>query len=294
MKPNFLIVGAGRCGTTSVAFYLAQRSDVFISPIKEPRFFVRDTIRRVSRLDPLHSIIKKQAVFEPTRYMKLFETNRPYRYYGEASIHYLNHPDEAIPSIKKFVGDIPIIIILSNPVDRIISNWKFLTSELFDLPTALAVEPYRKAAGYNSFWFYTEGSMYYERVKKYLDSFSNVLVLILEKFSSDTAAYYSTCLDFLGLSPSHDTDISAIHNPSFDTWYLTNSSIVNHIKHNSLRYYFASKATEKFPHIGRAIGLKHKSTLAVDKGDLMKHFLSDVDKLSTLLREDLSIWTNAH
>lgn len=37
--PNFLIIGAGRAGTTSVYQYLRQHPDVFMSPIKETNFF---------------------------------------------------------------------------------------------------------------------------------------------------------------------------------------------------------------------------------------------------------------
>ena len=36
--PNFLIVGAPRCGTTSTYHYLLQHPDVFLSTIKEPSF----------------------------------------------------------------------------------------------------------------------------------------------------------------------------------------------------------------------------------------------------------------
>lgn len=37
-KPNFFIVGAAKSGTTSLAKYLEQHKDIFLSPIKEPFF----------------------------------------------------------------------------------------------------------------------------------------------------------------------------------------------------------------------------------------------------------------
>ncbi len=37
--PNFLIIGAGRAGTTSIYHYLRQHPDVFMSSIKETNFF---------------------------------------------------------------------------------------------------------------------------------------------------------------------------------------------------------------------------------------------------------------
>jgi len=39
--PNFFIVGAARCGTTSLYNYLQQHPQVYMSPIKEPHFFLQ-------------------------------------------------------------------------------------------------------------------------------------------------------------------------------------------------------------------------------------------------------------
>ena len=41
-KPDFFIVGALKCGTTSLYEYLRQHPEVFMSRIKEPHFFGRD------------------------------------------------------------------------------------------------------------------------------------------------------------------------------------------------------------------------------------------------------------
>jgi hypothetical protein len=39
MRPNFIIIGAGRAGTTSLHHYLRQIPRIFMSPIKETNFF---------------------------------------------------------------------------------------------------------------------------------------------------------------------------------------------------------------------------------------------------------------
>jgi hypothetical protein len=41
--PNLFIVGAPRSGTTSLYNYLKQHPEVFMSPAKEPHYFVRAT-----------------------------------------------------------------------------------------------------------------------------------------------------------------------------------------------------------------------------------------------------------
>ena len=38
--PDWLCIGAGKSGTTSLAVQLAHHPDVFVSPVKEPRHFL--------------------------------------------------------------------------------------------------------------------------------------------------------------------------------------------------------------------------------------------------------------
>lgn len=38
--PNLVIIGAAKCGTTSLHYYLSLHPEIFMSEIKEPRFFV--------------------------------------------------------------------------------------------------------------------------------------------------------------------------------------------------------------------------------------------------------------
>jgi len=37
--PNFLVIGAGKSGTTSLYQYLRQHPQIYMSPLKETRFF---------------------------------------------------------------------------------------------------------------------------------------------------------------------------------------------------------------------------------------------------------------
>ena len=41
-KPDLFIVGAPKCGTTSLYEYLKGHPEVFMSPAKEPRYFAPD------------------------------------------------------------------------------------------------------------------------------------------------------------------------------------------------------------------------------------------------------------
>jgi len=39
MKPNLFVLGAPKCGTTSLVHWLGQHSEIFFSPKKEPHYF---------------------------------------------------------------------------------------------------------------------------------------------------------------------------------------------------------------------------------------------------------------
>ena len=103
IRPNFLIVGAAKSGTTSLYHYLRQHPDIFMPEWKELSLFIGDPF------GPLHRVKK------PLYYQKAFSKVRDQNAVGEASTAYLF--DEAAPKIiKAQLGKIRIIIILRDPV----------------------------------------------------------------------------------------------------------------------------------------------------------------------------------
>ena len=111
--PNFIIIGAARAGTTSLYNYLKQHPQIYIPKVKEPRYFVSNTLNKISKSDPSYDNIRESSVFDKNEYYQLFNTDRAYKRYGEASVHYLYNYKECIPRIKSELGDISIIIMFS-------------------------------------------------------------------------------------------------------------------------------------------------------------------------------------
>ena len=107
-RPNLFIVGAAKCGTTSLHRDLSLHPDVFMSDPKEPRFFARD-------LDLRHRWVDTEE-----QYMQLFSGGARKKYRGEATVFYL--PSEsAAREIREFNPDARIIITLRHPVDMMYS-----------------------------------------------------------------------------------------------------------------------------------------------------------------------------
>jgi hypothetical protein len=58
--PNLLIVGAPKCGTTSLAYWLSQHHRAYLPAIKEPHCFSKD-IYRPDRISKKNIIVYMNA-----------------------------------------------------------------------------------------------------------------------------------------------------------------------------------------------------------------------------------------
>ena len=114
--PSFLVIGAQKCGTTSLHYYLEQHPKLVGSTFKELHFFNKD-MRLGKGVD---------------EYSKCF---RGYRKEGvqffESTPAYLYHPHVA-NAIKSHLPDARLIVVLRDPVKRACSAWNHYR-QLFEL-----------------------------------------------------------------------------------------------------------------------------------------------------------------
>lgn len=105
-KPNLFIIGAPKCGTTSLAGYLGQHPDVFLSRYKEPRFFNKD--------------FGDCRDIDLQAYESLYESERAYKYYLDATPCYLMS-EVALNGIKNYAEDPRFIVMFRDPVSMFFS-----------------------------------------------------------------------------------------------------------------------------------------------------------------------------
>ena len=92
--PNFLIIGAAKCGTTSLYRYLGAHPDVSMSSYKEPGFFAFDfSAGQEPGLGQVEAYSKRMKTRES--YLALFADVDHERAIGEASPQYLSIPGAA-------------------------------------------------------------------------------------------------------------------------------------------------------------------------------------------------------
>lgn len=209
--PDYLIIGAQRCGTTSLQDVLTTHPSIASARLmKGVHYF--DTAYPKG-LDWYRSHF-------PTRLWADFRrrsTGHPL-HVGEASPYYIFHP-AALDRIAEDLPDAKLILLLRDPVERTISHHKHETrrgNETLSLEDALDAEPERLAgevdkvlsdASYNSFplqtYSYAARSHYASQVARLLRLFPRDQVLIIpsERFFNQPAPTFARILDFIGAPP---------------------------------------------------------------------------------------------
>lgn len=122
--PDFIIIGANKAGTSSVAHYLNQNPTIKISDEKEPMFF-SSTPEMISAKREDANLENSYFAITLDEYSKMFENcTDEVKFFGEASTAYLANPYRSAALIKKLVPNVKIIVILREPVSRAISAYK--------------------------------------------------------------------------------------------------------------------------------------------------------------------------
>ena len=214
-RPDYLIIGTKRGGTTSLARWLLEHPDVrSLFPARETRkgtYYFDVNYGRGDRWYRSHF---------PTRAARRLAEHRLGRrqLVGEATPYYLHHPHAAMRA-RQVAPGAKVIALLRNPVDRAHGHWaerRRQGVEWLDFDAAIAAEAERLAGeearmladpAYVSFahqhFSYVDQGRYARGLERWLGAFprSQVLVLRSEDLYAEPAARFGDVLDFLGLAP---------------------------------------------------------------------------------------------
>ena len=199
-KPNFIIAGFPKCGTTSLFHYLKQHPDIFMPNQKELHFFTQPQIFKLNK-GPKDKVVKQSHIKSEKEYLELFKSVKDEIAVGDASPSYINYP-ENFGMIKQYLNDPKVIVIVRDPIDRAYSNYLHLKRELretMDFFSALKNEDNRREESYSDFWYYRFNSTYYKKILMAKKTFSNVLVLTSEEFKKNPEITLKKVYSFLGV-----------------------------------------------------------------------------------------------
>ena len=180
--PDFLIIGAPKAGTTALHAALATHPVLYMSPVKEPKFFLTDGPPPSKGGGPGDIPTWREHVWRREDYEGLFAAAPAGQLRAESTPFYLYDP-AAQRRIRDLIPDVRMIAILRDPVERAHSNWTHLWSAgldpIGDFVKACADEDRRVAAGWAHFWHYTRLGRYGEQLEHLYTVFPKEQVLVL-------------------------------------------------------------------------------------------------------------------
>ncbi|MGH6945509.1 MAG: sulfotransferase family protein [Geminicoccaceae bacterium] len=300
-RSSFFIVGAPRCGTTSLSKALARHPDVCFSDPKETHFFVKDFDGR--------------AVDIALEYLDRFFPHRrqSHKTIGEGSVSYLYAPD-AIQRVLTFDPNARFIAMVRNPVELVPSYHARMLFTLDenepDLSRAWALQEER-ARGRQvppkcrdpRLLLYGEVGRLGSHVGRLLELVppASCRVIVFDDLAQDPIGVYRKVLDFLQIRDDGRTEFPNKNSHrafrhSFLQQFVTNppSSIRKILRAESLHTW------ERRRWLMRAIRrrIKQRNTIKAERRApdpavlqmLRNHFRDDVARLSALLRRDLGHW----
>lgn len=189
--PDFLIIGAMRSGTTSLAVNLGNHPEIFIPPEKEVRFFDRHFDEGMPWYEDRFARAPAGAIV------------------GEASPGYMYH-HSARERMAEALPDARLVAILREPVERAYSHYwlnRSLGIEPLSFAQAVDREPIRLANGErpDAFGYLARGRFlaqlqavceHYER--------DRLLVLLFDDLQGDPGGTYRRTCAFLGIDQTYE------------------------------------------------------------------------------------------
>ena len=284
--PNLFIIGAPKCGTTSLFRYLSEHPDIFIPAKKEPNFLIYDNLKKIDA----RSREVKKAIKTPDGYLNLYMDSGDEKYLLDGTVFVYSF-DDALKKLKEMSPDYKAVIILRNPVLRFISHYK-MSVNLNDVKKP--IEEYIKSPicgmGMNTL----ELGLYSKRLKRVFEILGSdrVHVLLLDNLKQNVEETLLKLYDFL--------EINRVLPENCHKVYLKNPGIAKsaffrriYVKSKFLK--LVKKIFRKTPiyKLKNGINKKLYSDLVISQEinkTLFEYYENDIYELENILGRKLDYW----
>jgi hypothetical protein len=301
--PDFLIIGAGKSGTTSLDTYLKQHPDIFIPTVKEPNFYGYETVSIEDFNGDEDEIGHyRRSVTDLQDYLNLFENAQPRQVKGETSNTYMYH-EKAPARIKYYNESMKLIAVLRQPAGRLYSRFLHLARE-----NKRPTENFSDCLNKDTIWWQRNDlikeGFYFKNLSPFYALFpkENIKVYLYEEFNEHPQVVLKDIYNFLNVKPDFETDVSIKYNQSgfiknklLDKIYGS-KGIVNQTVKAILPNTIFKKLKENVI-LQRGLNDLRSGNLARPKMDpevkrklLHEVYKTDILKLQELIGKDLSSW----
>jgi hypothetical protein len=296
--PNFLLIGAQKCGTTALYHALHPHPEIYMSPIKEPFYFV------LNGAPPSYPVPSQEYArrlrYTDESYLALFQNVVDQRAIGEASTLYLSsyHPERTAAKIHAFNPQMRLIALLRQPAERAWSAFHYYRAREFepilDFDAALAAESTRRNGDDLPDLRHFANGCYFANLKPYFERFpqEQIHVYLYEDWNQQPQSVLRDIFAFLGVDETVVIETQR-KNVTFRVRYgwlqrfLNEPNLVRQTLELILRGRLRTRVYGKL----RACNRRQPPVLdAGRRRALTERYSSDIEQLQTLIGRDLSHW----
>ncbi len=304
--PNFLVIGAPRCGTTTLHYCLGQHPEIFVSPNKETNFFLFDgdgvPPDSLGEIDLIMAENRSARTLE--EYAALFAAaTDAHRAIGESSPVYLRFPEVAA-RIKARLPDARLVVILRQPVDQALSF--YLVERGGTVNGADVVDGFvdalksnsRLANGRRVGLGLAEHGLYHRQLAAWYDHFDRdqIKVTFLDDLERDAAGYFADLFRFLGVDDRFRPELGR-----YNATGAVRSALVHRVINGSYRIKRLARTAlpsrtayhlARLQHRVRSANLRRTHDLPASlRRELTETFYAkDIAALERLIERDLGFW----
>ena len=300
-RPNFLVVGAARSGTTGLVEGLRSHPRVFVTDPKEPHYFaLHETGAHFTAPGDEHTI-NRVAVTDREKYLDLYPQEHEYLALGDASVSTLYYAEKALPAMLEMNSDMRLVVMLREPVARAFSSHQYMRARglepVEDFLEAVALEEERKRAGWHHIWHYTSMSYYSDSLKALYSAFprERVGLWFYDDLSSDYEATVSQILRFLGVPyfPGEASGVPRVNVSGQPKYASVHKAIAMATGNERLRAFVKSRTSYRFRERLRRAALKSDPLPPNALHDLSPRFQTDLVRLRALVDGSVPRWLEA-
>lgn len=199
--PDFLVIGAYKCGTTALHHYLRVHPDLFVPQRKEPNYFAF-----AGAEPPFDHPAAATSIRDLATYEALFTPAPSGALVGEVSPSYLAVP-AACERIRAAVPEVRLVAVLRDPVERAYSDYLMYRRDGLERETSFLAALEQQSTrdrGTDPTSRYIDTGRYAAQLRPYLASFprDRIHVLLHEDLRAHRDQTLRELFGFLGVDPT--------------------------------------------------------------------------------------------
>lgn len=272
--PTFILIGAMKCGTTSLHQYLGAHPQIVVSDPKEPNFFLRRNEKDL------------------TWYKQCFRGAA--QAYGEASTNYTKYPTfRGVPGrMHALLPDLKLLYLVRDPIERAVSH--FAHNRVDGRESQSVDEAFRPVEDSH----YLQTSRYHFQLSQYLEHYpkERVLVIESERLRADRVSVLRKIFAFLGVD--QNVEASAFEEEYHTTSGKLKPGVSAFLQETRVGRFLTSAGKALLPTALREQGLAmfrsdvERPTLSEATRERVRGYLQkDADRLRALTEKDFDAWS---